>query len=330
MGLRRARPDARLVLAGPPGPGALLHRRGVVDAVLPVEGVRSLAEDAVVSALAAHPGALAPGRCVDLAVNLHGAGPQSVRALRAVLHERGAAKAALLAHRCAAAGLADGPPWEQDVHEVDRWSRLVAAVGGASRAEDLVLPPAPGGHGPAAAAPGPSAPLVLHPGAASGARRWPVERWAEVAAAVLAEGDDVVLTGGPGESDLTTRVTAAVRDRGAGGVAGHGRLVDLAGRCDLEQLAAVVAAARALVCGDTGVAHLATALRTPSVLLFGPVSPRSWGPAVDVDLHPVLWPAPTAGYRGDPHGDAVDPVLARTTSADVLAALGALAPRPGR
>src|SRR5207237_79615 len=42
-----------------------------------------------------------------------------------------------------------------------------------------------------------------------------------------------------------------------------------------------------LVCGDTGVAHLATALGTPSVLLFGPVPPSRWGPLADPELHTV-------------------------------------------
>ena len=47
-------------------------------------------------------------------------------------------------------------------------------------------------------------------------------------------------------------------------------------RFDLLELTAVVAAAARVVCGDTGVAHLATALGTPSVVLFGPTSPARW------------------------------------------------------
>ncbi|MEJ5944600.1 glycosyltransferase family 9 protein [Pseudokineococcus basanitobsidens] len=324
--LRRARPDHVLVLAGPPGPGALLQARGVVDRVLPVEGVGSLDEGALGAALHEHPDVLPPGRCVDLAVNLHGRGPQSVRALRRLLDERGAPGSRLLGHRCAAAGLDDGPAWEVDLHEVDRWRRLVAGVGGRSGAEDLVLPAVEG----SCRAPGlvPAAPpeaVVLHPGAASGARRWPAGRWAAVAAALLGGGTDVVLTGGGAETALTADVAGRVRRQGTDAPeAGSGALVDLAGRCDLEQLAGVVGSARALVCGDTGVAHLATALRTPSVLLFGPVPPGAWGPAVDHDRHRVLWPAPSPSYRGDPHADGLDPVLARTSASDVLAALRSL------
>ncbi|WP_299036646.1 glycosyltransferase family 9 protein [uncultured Pseudokineococcus sp.] len=332
-GLRRARPGHLLVLAGPPGPGELLRRRGVVDRVLPVEGVRSLDEGAVLAALAEHPEVLPPGRSVDLAVNLHGRGPQSARALTAVLDARGAPASRVLGHRCAAAGLDDGPEWDQEVPEVQRWVRLAAQVGGACSPDDLVLPPPGDGKPGAAPGPGPVVDLVeglegavaLHPGAASGSRRWPVERWAAVAADLLARGRGVVLTGGPSEAPLTAEVARLA----AGLAPGCGAPVDLAGRCDLEQLAGLLGAVRALVCGDTGVAHLATALRTPSVLLFGPMPPTAWGPAVDRDLHAVLWPAPRPDHRGDPHGAEVDPVLAATTPSDVLAALADLPHRPG-
>ncbi len=50
---------------------------------------------------------------------------------------------------------------------------------------------------------------------------------------------------------------------------------DWCGRLGLGGLAGRVASARLLVCGDTGVAHLATACGTPSVLLFGPTDPRA-------------------------------------------------------
>ena len=91
--------------------------------------------------------------------------------------------------------------------------------------------------------------------------------------------------------------------------------------------------ARLVVCGDTGVAHLATAYGTPSVVLFGPTSPATWGPAVDVERHTVLWHGDgTAGgaYRGDPHGAVLDPALARVTVDEVVAAADALLDRVGQ
>src|SRR5205085_8872011 len=91
----------------------------------------------------------------------------------------------------------------------------------------------------------------------------------------------------------------------------------LAGRTDLLTLARLVAGAGLLLSGDTGVAHLATALATPSVVLFGPVPPPEWGPPPDRPWHRALW----AGRRGDPHGAAPDPGLLRIDADWVVRAL---------
>ena len=84
------------------------------------------------------------------------------------------------------------------------------------------------------------------------------------------------------------------------------------------------------MCGDTGVAHLATALRTPSVVLFGPTSPALWGPPPDRPWHRALW----AGTSGDPHGQRPDPGLLAIGVDQVTEALAdlpeAAAPRPAR
>ncbi|MFD0888435.1 glycosyltransferase family 9 protein, partial [Streptosporangium algeriense] len=74
------------------------------------------------------------------------------------------------------------------------------------------------------------------------------------------------------------------------------------------------------VCGDTGVAHLATALSTPSVVLFGPTPPARWGPPPGESRHVVLW----SGRTGDPFATRPDPGLLAITPADVLAAITTL------
>jgi ADP-heptose:LPS heptosyltransferase len=77
-----------------------------------------------------------------------------------------------------------------------------------------------------------------------------------------------------------------------------------------------VASARLVVSGDTGMAHLASAYGTPSVLLFGPTPPARWGPPPD-GPHTVIW----HGYEvGDPSADEVSPALLGIHSAEVLAA----------
>ena len=92
------------------------------------------------------------------------------------------------------------------------------------------------------------------------------------------------------------------------------------GWLDEASAAALVAAARVVVCGDTGVAHLATAYRRPSVVLFGPVSPHLWGPP-DRPQHVVLW---HGDGTGDPWGTTLDPALDAIDVDEVLAALDGL------
>lgn len=286
-GVRRAWPDRRVVLAGPAATGAWLRDLGVVDDVLAADGLAPLAWE----------------RTGHLAVNLHGRGPQSHRALAATRPSR------LVGF--ATSEHPDGPTWRADEHEVARWCRLVTSAGGPCDASDLRLAVPPD----TSTAPGT---VLLHPGAASGSRRWPVERWGDVARALVDAGLDVTLTGGTTEADLC----AAVAER-------SGRDVRvLAGVLDLPGLAGVVAGARLLVCGDTGVAHLGTAVGTPSVLLFGPTPPRWWGPAIDADRHAVLWHG-HPHRPGDPHGTDVDPALAAITVDEVLEAVAAVLAAPG-
>jgi ADP-heptose:LPS heptosyltransferase len=95
----------------------------------------------------------------------------------------------------------------------------------------------------------------------------------------------------------------------------------LAGRTSLLGLARVVAAAGRVVSGDTGIAHLAVAVGTPSVTLFGPVPPSLWGPPPCRPQHLPLW----RGGVGDPHGDSPDAGLLRVQVDDVLEALRTLA-----
>jgi ADP-heptose:LPS heptosyltransferase len=151
---------------------------------------------------------------------------------------------------------------------------------------------------------GRSGDVVVHPGAKHAARRWPADRWGRVAAALLGRGHRVLITGDASERPLAERVASA------GGIC-PGDVV--AGDLDVLDLAGLVAHSRAVLCGDTGVAHLATAFARPSVVLFGPTPPWRWGPPVS-SRHRVLW----AGRSGDPHGREPFEGLAAVTVDDVV------------
>jgi ADP-heptose:LPS heptosyltransferase len=292
-GLRRAFPGHHHVLLAPASWAPLVDAIGAVDELVPVDGRRPALAGAAVPS-----GTTAVER-PEVAVNLHGRGPDSHRLLLALGPGR------LLGFRHPAVpGSGGGPAWCAQEHEVRRWCRMLGSHGVAADPGDLALPVPPPPRRPLAGA------TVVHPGASSAARRWPPERFASVARAERDAGRAVVVTGGDAEAELVGEVV----DR-----AGLGDEAVLVG-AGLGALMAVVAHAGRAVCGDTGVAHLATAFATPSVVLFGPVPPSLWGPPDDRPWHRALW----AGHLGDPHGEQVDAGLLALEVADVLAALDRL------
>ncbi|MFC4070834.1 glycosyltransferase family 9 protein [Actinoplanes subglobosus] len=277
-GLRAAYPGETLCLAAPAWLTPLILTIGGIDRIVPAAELEPL--DA------------APVRPA-LAVNLHGSGPESHRRLRALR------PGALWAFANRAAGHHDGPGWIGDEHEVRRWCRLVRYYGVACDEDDLDL------HVPDAEVP--AGVTIIHPGAKSPARRWPPDRFASVARRLVAAGHQVLVTGSRQEHDLCVRVAELAGLPGAA-----------VPRTGLGDLAALVAAARLVICGDTGVAHLATAYRTPSVVLFGPVAPACWGPPVTRPFHRALWHG-TQTTRGDLPGP-VHPALLAVTPDEVLTA----------
>lgn len=279
--VRAAVPEHRLVLATTADLAPIAGLIDAVDEVLPARELEPLDWT---------------GPSPELAVDLHGKGPASHVVVAQLGPER------LLTFDSPGY---PGPHWYADEHEVHRWCRLASEGLGVPADPDALDLAVPAEAPPAAGA------SVVHPGAAFAGRRWPAERFAAVARHLADDGHDVRITGGPAEVELAFRVARE---------AGLSSDAVLAGRTSTLQLAAVVAAARVVVSGDTGVAHLATAYRRPSVVLFGPVSPQLWGPPRRPQ-HVVLW---HGDGTGDPWGASLDPALARITVAEVTAALDGL------
>ncbi|WP_019545561.1 glycosyltransferase family 9 protein [Streptomyces sulphureus] len=292
--LRRALPGHQLVLAAPQSLEEAVRTTEAADVLLPTGGAGREVPEEVPWPWPEPP---------RLALDLHGNGPPSRDLL-----------ARLAPGRLFAYAEASGPSWRPDEHERARWCRLLTWYGIPADPADLLLPR------PGAASPAPGA-VVVHPGADAGARRWPADRFASVARELSDRGAEVVVTHGAREGALAHGVAErAGLPRGAvlGGPEG----------LPFGTLATLVAEARAVVVGDTGLAHLASALATPSVVLFGPVSPAVWGPPPH-DRHRPLWrPGPLDGAApGDPHGPLPDPRLLRLAPHEVVEAVEAL-PRP--
>lgn len=112
---------------------------------------------------------------------------------------------------------------------------------------------------------------ALHPGAGKAQNVWPALRFAEVVRRAVAAGHQVLILHGPADASALN-----------GLVAGLGELVGAAVRiapaCSIGVGAALLQEADRFLCNDTGVMHLAGALKVPTIALFGPTDPALWKP----------------------------------------------------
>jgi heptosyltransferase-2 len=104
------------------------------------------------------------------------------------------------------------------------------------------------------------------PGAVGPSKRWPTGYYAEAACRLVAEGFSVWVLGGPSETALAAEIAARSE-----------RVRDLTG-ADLRNAILALAAADVAVSNDSGLLHVAAALGTPSIGIFGPTSPWHWAP----------------------------------------------------
>jgi ADP-heptose:LPS heptosyltransferase len=119
--------------------------------------------------------------------------------------------------------------------------------------------------------------VAVHPWTSNPKKQWPLERFQAVADAMAAHAP-VVIIGGP-EHAGQARALQAGRKPG---------IADLVGQLTLPQLAGLLQACRVIVSSDSGPVHLAAAVGTPAVALFGTTDPsageRRWGPWGDEHL----------------------------------------------
>ena len=121
--------------------------------------------------------------------------------------------------------------------------------------------------------------VCMHPGAGAPVKLWREEAWAAVGDGLIERyGGRIVLTGGPGEEELCRTIAAQMA----------ARPVIAAGQTTLAQLAALFAHSRLVLGVDSGPLHLAVAVGTPTVHLFGPADPCLFGPWGDPARHVII------------------------------------------
>ncbi|BAO92642.1 MULTISPECIES: glycosyltransferase family 9 protein [Caballeronia] len=294
--LRRAHPHAHIALAGLPWAASFVERYAhLLDELIVFPGAIGFPEQEETDAhLPAFFGTLSERR-FDLAIQLHGSGGVANDIVEGI----GARMNAGFLKPDEPMREGTFMPWPDELPEPARYTALMQRLGIDADALDLDIPLTDDDTRECdalidACAIDRGKLVLVHPGAQLPSRRWPVERFGDVARALSNAGWQIAVTGGAGESPLTARVAS---DAGA-------RAIDLAGRTSLGALAALVARARLIVCNDTGLSHVAAAMRTPSVVIASGSDTRRWAP-LDRARHCVLadWPAcrPCA-FRDCPYG----------------------------
>ena len=212
-------------------------------------------------------------------------------------------------------------PYREELHEVEQSLALCAAMGHRPPAGDdgrlaITSPADPPADAPAETIRATDPYVVVHPGASVPARSLPREPTIEVVRSLVASGRRVVVTGSRDETSVARSIVPTSVDDRVSVLAG---VTSFAGTSD------VVRGAEAVVCGNTGIAHLAAAVGTPVIEVFAPVVPahrwRPWG-VPHVLLGELDIACAGCRARTCPHDD--QPCLAPYTPEAVLDALEAL------
>ncbi len=166
-------------------------------------------------------------------------------------------------------------PLSIEKHAVERYLDLISQLGVRTSPQSPVysVPAGPRRRAEELLAGGGSFPrpiVAIHPLAKWPTKQWPLRNFAALISALVDKGISVVVTGSPGDAGAITEIL--------GGVKRGPRVLNLAGKTDLPELAGVFSLCDLVVTPDTGPMHLAAAVKAPLIALFGPTAPWRTGP----------------------------------------------------
>lgn len=278
--LRAAFPQAEIVLIGLPAIKPLIKRfNQYIDRVIEFPGYPGLPEQATNLTQIPTFIQMAQNEQFDLAIQMHGNGIIT-NPLTVLLGARWNAGFFLPGQYCP--DQKRFLPYIDDESEVRRYVRLLEWLGVPSKGTDLEFPLyeedeqalreiaeiqqlAGSGY------------VCVHPGASTESRCWHPEGFARVADAIAQMGYSIVLTGTASETNLTTTVASLMKAPS----------INLAGRTSLGAASVLLRNSKLLICNDTGVSHLAAALKVNSVVIFTQSDPVRWAP-LNSDRHRVI------------------------------------------
>ncbi len=281
--LRQALPDARITLIGLESAVPVVARfKAYVDELVLFPGDPAFPEQAPRAAELPEFYRGLRARHFDLILQMHGSGAQSNALVQAMGARRWAGFVPETRQQEAGRLMA----WPDHLPEVRRYLALLSYLGLSAQDAALEFPLSAGDDDEAdrvAAEAGIelSRTIFIHPGARLASRRWPLDRFARVALYLAARGWQVAVTGSVAETELAASLVRQAQLP----------VVNLCARTSLGALVSLLRRARLLVCNDTGISHLAAAVRLPSVVIASGSDVSRWAP-LDHDRHRVLY-APT-------------------------------------
>jgi ADP-heptose:LPS heptosyltransferase len=276
--LRASWPGARITLIGLPWATSFVERfASLIDELVVFPGARGFPEQPETDSGLPHFFAAMRERHFDLVIQMHGSGGPANAIVKQI--HAGAYAGFLQPHEAPEPGFI---AWPDALPEPHRYLSLVRALGLLTTDDALWFPLTPHDLDEYAALESrhgiePKRLVLIHPGAQLPSRRWPAARFAQVADALSLRGWQIAITGTLSEAPITNTVRTAMASSA----------LHLGGATSLGGLAALVEHARLVVCNDTGISHVAAAMRTPSTVIASGSDAHRWAP-LDHERHRVI------------------------------------------